>query len=171
MGYRIYPEKAVDLTPYALKTELTPLATKTEAYDLPLGFAFTDTAKSIANASWTTLTPQGDAGLRGGVWRFNTSNLVVPKAGWYRVWSHVAWNGNATGQRINSVAVNNVEVTDMRHFRPGMAGAFAYNSSEKSFYLNAGDQVSAVVYQDSGSIIQVLYARLFVEWVRHETWT
>jgi hypothetical protein len=86
----------------------------------------------------------------------NTGRLTAPSggAGKYLIELNVAWASNATGVRVLKLIYNGVTGIGSTTVAPGTTGEWTQSVSTV-WSLNAGDYVTAVVYQNSGGSLAV----------------
>lgn len=126
------------------------------------GYRTTDvTVGSSSSASTSTLDTFN---LSGGM-TSGTNSLIIPEDGWYTLIGQVTWDANSSGNRYVSTFVNgsNVSIANLR-------GAFSGNSSAQTvtgiLELSAGDAVTLVRWQSSGSSLDESSAYLSVAKIR-----
>jgi len=118
--------------------------------------AYNSGAESINSATFTALTFDTNTFDRGGVHSTSTnpSRFTVPAggAGIYMCSSFVLWAGNATGQRQMLIRLNG-STTICTSEVAGSAVFNAGNFVTFPVFLNVGDYIEFVVYQDSGGAL------------------
>lgn len=106
---------------------------------------------AISNATNTALTFDSERFDNGGFHSTvtNTGRLTAPFAGVYLIGAHIAWEPNATGQRLLTLRVNGG--TTFASTQNSGATANDTSSVAAAYALAATDYVEVVVFQDSGS--------------------
>lgn len=85
----------------------------------------------------------------------NNTRLTCNTAGEYLISGAVRWASNGTGVRVSFISVNGTaRIAQQDAAAP--AGTYAFSQQlVTQYHLNAGDYVELLVYQDSGSALNV----------------
>lgn len=115
-----------------------------------------NTGQAISNATFTALVYQTETFDVGGYHSTvtNTSRITVPsgKAGYYAITAATFWPSDSSGVRQIQLQVNGT--TDIgRTVITGTAGGVVSELYTDVYYLNVGDYVQSLVYQNSGSTL------------------
>jgi hypothetical protein len=112
---------------------------------------------ATANGQFTTLTVSTTASAGGFT---NSSGVItVPLTGVYMVTSSVQWDLNATGNRILSILVNNVE-QNSQLAATGTTNTYPRLNCSQVVYLEAGGNIRAQGYQLAGGTLNIVSSRL-----------
>jgi hypothetical protein len=120
--------------------------------------AYTDPL-TVSSGAWANVgfvTYATGQGINSSVADLVGTRMVAPINGWYDATLHIKWPGGASGVRgcnfnINATAANE-DINTGNHVAP-LAGAAVYTHSNLSKLLNAGDTLSANVFQNSGGSV------------------
>jgi hypothetical protein len=113
-----------------------------------IGAAAAQTIVNATDKELTTLTTRVRSD--GALHTAGQSSLRATVAGWYRLGAQVTWVANATGFRYLRIMVNQASfVAEDR--KQAVSGNNTVNSVATEVYLNAGDLITANVYQNSGN--------------------
>lgn len=112
---------------------------------------------ATANGAFTTLTVSTTSNIGGFT---NASGVItVPLTGLYMVTSSVQWDLNATGNRILSILVNNVE-QNSQLAATGTTNTYPRLNCSQVVYLTAGGNIRAQGYQLAGGTLNIQSSRL-----------
>jgi hypothetical protein len=103
----------------------------------------------------------------------NTSRVTAQTAGRYQFGGGVVYAANATNRRICWWALNGTAVTGSEATTAGSAvagGSTGPAARTKSVFLNVGDYVELVAFQDSGGVLNTAVATfempsVFARWI------
>jgi hypothetical protein len=104
----------------------------------------------------------------------NNSRYTARYAGWYQVSGVIGYVANATGRRLAAWAVNgtNVNAGQVAINNTGAATDVEVVARKKHLYLNVGDYLQLMAYQESGIALNtasaaagVVQANMSVRWV------
>jgi len=139
------------------------IKTDTTKWDIWRGVPYTEGAlvyksadQSIPNLTWTTLTFDSEAYDTDGIHDPSTNNsrLTCRTAGKYLVYFALNWHGNDTGYRHTRLRKNGATFAQPLIFNPGgtvetiLAGVIVLD-------LSVGDYVEVMVYQNTGSALDI----------------
>ena len=115
-----------------------------------------NTGQAISNATFTALVYQTETFDTNGYHSIvtNTSRITVPsgKAGYYAITAATFWPSDSSGVRQIQLQINGT--TDIgRTVIVGTAGGVVSELYTDVYYLNVGDYVQSLVYQNSGSTL------------------
>jgi hypothetical protein len=118
-------------------------------------------ATSIANATETVMAYDAEKYDTSGFHdnATNNSRITIPAGlgGYYLIRENTRFNTNATGTRNGRLYINGAQVTDLPEYAPS-SSSYVSGIGSIILYLNAGDYLQHVVYQNSGGALNI-YAR------------
>lgn len=97
------------------------------------------------------------------------NRIVIKKAGYYRINSHIVWASNATGYRATVVRVNGLSIAD-NYYAAANGNVTVSGWTTEPILLAIGDLVNVFVVQSSGATVNLTiansrYSHLEVDWV------
>jgi hypothetical protein len=115
-----------------------------------------NTGQAITNATFTALVYQTETFDTDGYHSTvsNTSRITIPagKAGYYNITAGVFWPSNSSGVRQIQLEINGTTAIG-RTVVVGTANGVESELYTTVYYLNVGDYVQSLVYQNSGSTL------------------
>lgn len=82
------------------------------------------------------------------------TRILIPRSGWYDVFAHFYWVGNATGLRyMKATKADGTTLVDTRH-TPSVTATNGYALSTVE-YFKAGESFQFIAAQDSGGNLNV----------------
>jgi hypothetical protein len=115
-----------------------------------------NTGQAITNATFTALVYQTETFDTDGYHSTstNTSRITIPagKAGYYNITAGVFWPSNSSGVRQIQLEINGTTAIG-RTVVVGTANGVESELFTTIYYLNVGDYVQSLVYQNSGSTL------------------
>jgi hypothetical protein len=115
-----------------------------------------NTGQAITNATFTALVYQTETFDTDGYHSTstNTSRITIPagKAGYYNITAGVFWPSNSSGVRQIQLEINGATAIG-RTVVVGTANGVESELFTTIYYLNVGDYVQSLVYQNSGSTL------------------
>lgn len=129
--------------------------------ETPTAQAVQTVSQLIPTSAWTKLTLDSSLKDNDGIVDLANDKLVIQTPGWYEVEAGVGFLGvdtthDPTGKRIAAVRLNGVTANgglrSRRDVVPDRTGSRACwtGGAQSALFLNAGDYIELMAYQDSG---------------------
>lgn len=124
----------------------------------PIAWAYSTTNQTVLNGGGPLLTLAATYALRNVTFASNTFTIV--EQGYYLAVIHVAWASNTVGIRVCTLNIGGVAQASS-HITPGAPTNWSQQTLTFPFIGNAGNLLTASLFQDSGSSVNVLSGSSF----------